>query len=227
MKRLFLFFLLAIVPFAHAQGGDKPLPITNGTTQTRMDAPEKNSELESYTHSPMVARLARAMGMSTNQASRLFEDFNSGVLIAIILYYLLKIVPAKLRTKRRDIDRELAEARAATADSNERLARVEQQMQALGGEVEAIRRQAAQGSMEEEARIHAALEEEKQRIVSQAEQEIAAAQANAQRGLKRYAADLAVERAAARVRLTPEGDRAVVDGFLRDLAGQLGKQGQN
>ena len=227
MKRSLLFLMLLVAPFAHAQGGDKQLPITTGTPQTRMDAPEKNSELETYTHSPMVARLGRAMGLSTNQASRLFEDFNSGILIAVVLYYLLKIVPGKLRAKRDEIDRELAEARAATADSDRRLRAGGEEGQMRGGGVVARRRQAAQGSVEEEARIHAALEEEKARIVRQAEQEIAAAQSNAERGLKQYAADLAVERAAARVQLTPEGDRAVVDDFLRDLAGQLGKQGQN
>ncbi len=215
------------LPLAHAQGGNKPLPPTNGTSQTRMDAPENNKELESYTHSAMVQRLARRMGISTDQASRYFEDFNSGVLILAILYYLLKYVPGKLREKREGIDRDLAQARAAGAEAQERMKRVERKLASLGGEVEALRRQAAESSKADQEHIHSALEAEKQRIVRQAEAEIAAAQANAQRGLKRYASDLAVERAAGRVELSPENDRVMVDRFLRDLAGQIGKEGRN
>ena len=227
--RLLILLLLSVawLPPAHAQGGNKPLPNTNGTSQTRMDAPEKNGELEAYTHSPMVQRLARGMGISTDQASRYFEDFNSGVLILVIFYYLLKYVPGKLRAKREGIDRELADARAATVDAQQRMARVEQQLQSLGGEVEALRQQAEAGSRAEEQRMREALEGEKQRIVRSAEAEIAAVQANAERGLKRYASDLAVERAASRVQLDAEGDRAIVNGFLSDLAGQLGREGRN
>ena len=203
------------------------MPPTNGTSQSRMDAPEKNNELESYTHSPMVARLARSMGISTDQAARYFEDFNSGVLILAILYYVLKYVPGRLRSKREGIDRDLAEARAASAEAAERMKRVEQKLASLGGEVEALRRHAAEGNKAEEKRMAAALEAEKQRIVRSAEAEIAAAQSNAERGLKRYASDLAVERAAGRVQLSPEGDRAMVDDFLRDLARQIGREGRN
>ncbi len=224
---VFLLFTGLFLPPAHAQGGNKPLPPTNGTSQTRMDAPETNNELESYTHSPMVKRLARGMGISTDQAARYFEDFNSGVLILAILYYVLKYVPGKLRAKREGIDRDLAEARAATAEAQERMKRVEQKLASLGGEIEDLRRQASESSRAEEARIHVSLEAEKQRLVRAAEAEIAAAQANAERGLKRYASDLAVERAAQRVELSPEGDRAMVDAFLRDLAGQLGQEGRN
>ncbi len=224
-KCFLVFALLAsFLSIAHAQG-ERPLPITNGTSQTRMDAPEKNSELESYTHSPMVQSLARHMGVSTAQAARYFEDFNSGVLILVALYYLFKIVPGKLRAKREGVDRDLAEARAATVDAQGRLERVEKQLAALGGEIELLRQQAAEGAKAEQARMEAALGEEKTRIVHQAELEIAAAQANAERGLRRFVSDLAVERATERVRLTPEGDRTIVDEFLRDLSGQF--QGQN
>ncbi len=226
MKMLRFGLALAVLaaPLLHAQGRDRE-PITNGTAQTRMDAPEKNSELETYTHSPMVQRMARGMGVTTGQAARYFEDFNSGVLILVVLYYLLKFVPGKLRARRAGVERELREARAATADAERRLRAVQAQLGTLGGEIEALRRQASEGAETEQARMKAALEEEKTRIVHQAGAEIAAAQANAERGLRRFVAELALERASARVVLSPEGDRAVVDEFLRDLAPQI--QGRN
>ncbi len=209
------------------QGQRKPLPFTTGTSKTAMDAPESNNELEQYAHAPSVAAVSRRLGLSTNKGSRLLEDINSGVLIAVVLYFLLKLVPGRLRAKREGIDRELREAREATAGAEARMKQVEARLAALGGEIEAMRAQAARQSGEEEARIHAALEAERERIVRSAEQEIAAAQSNAERGLKRYASDLAVDRAAERVRLSADGDRALVDEFLQGLAGQIGKQGQN
>ncbi len=226
MKRILLGLALAI-PAASVWAQTQAQPITNGTSQTRMDAPEKNSELEAYTHAPMVRKLAGSMGISTNRASRYFEDFNSGVLLLVVGYYVFKLVPGRLRAKRKAVDRELAEARAATADAQRRLAQAETQLRALGGEVEVLKRQASEGAEAERVRMQAALDEEKGRIAHQADNEVAAVQAGAERGLRRFVADLAVQRAADRVRLTPEDDQAMVDGFLRELAGQLGKQGRN
>ena len=224
LKVVFFALLLAAAVSSQvslAQQGNKPLPITNGTSKTAMDAPDSNNDLETYTHSPVVQSLARHLGLPTNRASRYFEDANSAVLILVVLYYALKLIPAKLRDKRKGIDADLVRARQATADAEARLKRVESRLAALDGEVDVLRQQAATAAGEEETRIRASLEEERQRIVHSAEAEIAAAQANAERGLKRYASDLAVDRAAARVELTPESDGALVDEFLRGLAAQL------
>ena len=234
MARLLVALLLVLtVPFAHAQdGGGKQLPITTGTTKTAMDAPDTNSDLESYAHAPAVQSLARHLGLSTNRASRLFEDFNSGVVILVVLYYLLKYLPGKFRARRERLDRELVEARAATEDAQARLGEIETRLTTLGAEVEALRREAAESAAAEHARMQAATEEERQRIVRTTEIEIRAIQASAERGLKRYASDLAVDRAAERIRLTPDGDRAatdqaMMDEFLQSLAGEIGKRGQN
>ena len=214
---------LGLMPLhAEAQGESrKPLPITTGTSTTAMDAPDTNNDLESYTHSPVVAAVAKRLGLSTNRASRYFEDFNSGVLILVVLYFFGKLVPARLRDKRKGIDHDLLRARQATADAAARLQRIEGRLNSLDGEVEVLRQQAAETSRAEEQRIHASLEEERQRIVRSAETEVAAAQAAAERGLKQYAANLAVDRAAERVRVTPEADAALIDEFLQGLERQL------
>ncbi len=204
-----------------------PLPITTGTATTKMDAGESNNEEEQYTHSATVQYLARHLGISTNRASRYFEDFNSGVLILVVLYYLLKIVPGKFRARREGITRDLVDARKATTDAQERLSRIEAQLGAMGAEVEQMRQQAAASGQAEEARIHASLEAEKQRIVRSAGEEIQAAQAAAERGLKRYASDLAVDRATEQVKLSPGDDLALIDEFLQGLAGNAGLRGKN
>ncbi len=212
---------------AAAGATHKPQPIITGTTKSSADAPETNDELEQYAHAPVVQAFARHLGLSTNAASRYFEDFNSGVLILVILYFVVKYIPTKLRERREAIDRDLEDARKQTADAQARLGRIEARLNSLGTEVDALRQQAAESSHAEEARIKVAMEEERQRIVHAAEQELQAAQGAAERGLKRYASDLAVDRAIERVRLTPEGDQAVIDEFLQSLGNDPALRGKN
>ena len=216
--------LVAVPVPAHAQEQHHQ-PIITGTQQSSMDAPETNNELEEYEHAPMVAKVGHVFGLSPRQSSRWFEDLNSGVLIAAILFVLFRILPAKFRAKRETIARELVEARKATEEAQERLAKIEGRLAALGKDVDELRKHAAEVGQHDEARIKAAMEEERERIIRSAESEIAAAQASAERGLKRFASDLAVERAAARVELTPEGDQALMGEFLQGLEAQFQRGG--
>ncbi|MGA7350444.1 MAG: ATPase, partial [Acidobacteriaceae bacterium] len=68
-----------------------------------------------------------------------------------------------------------------------------------------------------EQRIHAALETERERIVASAEQEIGAVQAAAQRDLKKFAANLAIDNAMRRIQLSTDTDRALVREFGKSL----------
>ena len=56
-----------------------------------------------------------------------------------------------------------------------------------------------------------------------AEQEISSAAAQARRGLRTFAAELAVDRAAGQLKLTPETDQALIAEFI----GGAGRGGQN
>jgi len=69
---------------------------------------------------------------------------------------------------------------------------------------------------EDEARIKASIGEESARIVAAAELEIQVAASQARRGLKEYAADLAIDRALSQLKLTPDTDRALIAEFARD-----------
>jgi F-type H+-transporting ATPase subunit b len=85
-----------------------------------------------------------------------------------------------------------------------------------------------QESQGDEARIKAAIGEESARIVASAEQEISVAAAQARRGLRHFAADLAIEQAAKQMALTAEEDKALIAEFSADL-GSAGttRGGQN
>ncbi len=83
---------------------------------------------------------------------------------------------------------------------------MEAKLAGLGEEIAKFRAAGGAGSLEDEKRIKAALDEESARIVASAEQEIGVAVAQAKRGLRNFAADLAIEQASKQVVLTPETD---------------------
>lgn len=191
-------------------------------TRPHMDEPENGSQEEQYRHSAMVQSIARTMHVSTETAAQIFEDFNSGVLIFVIGFFLWKFVPGMFRRRSDTLKKELTTAHAATEDANRRLAEVEARLSRLDREVEAIRLQADKDLAEDEKRLAASIETEKERIVASAEQEIAAAQAAAQRELKKFAADLAIDSAMRRIQLTADTDRALVKEFGSNLSGGSG-----
>jgi len=182
-----------------------------------MDEPETNSEVEQYRHSSVVSSIARIAHVKTETAAQIFEDFNSGVLIIAIAVFLWKIVPKMLRKRSETLEKELIQARLATDDANRRLAEVEARLLRLDSEIDAIRQQVEQEAVGDEQRIHAALETERERIIASAEQEIGAAQAAAQRDLKKFAANLAIDNAMRRIQLSTDTDRALVREFGKSL----------
>jgi F-type H+-transporting ATPase subunit b len=214
---------LLVLPSARAQQSASPASPNAQTSgdvlskPNKMDAPETNSELEEFRHSAAVESLARRAHVSTELAAKIFEDINSAILIGLILWFAFKLVPKMLRNRSDALQKQLFEARAATTQANERLAAIEERLSKLGIEIDAIREQTERDSLEDEKRIEAQLEAERLRIVSSAEQEIELAGAAAQRELKKFAADLAVDRALERIRLSAEDDRVLIHNFGEEL----------
>jgi F-type H+-transporting ATPase subunit b len=215
-----------------AQDHSNTPPMTTGAPGQKMDAGESNAEMEGYRHSSTVQALAHVLHVPVNRAADLFEDFNSGLLILVIVYFLVKFLPKAFKTRRSKIQHDLADARSATEMANQRLKAVEARLGLLDIDIEQIRKQAAHDSEADQKRISASLEDERARIIRSAEQEIGAAQAAAQRELKRFAADLAVERAMSRIELSADADRVLVHDFTENLGamlhgGEFKKRGQN
>lgn len=237
MKRIHLILLgvlalgLMAIPVrgAHAQGAAGTGTTAAATQKTnpmaeaeKMDAGQTEAELEGYTHSAVVQALARHLHISTDLASNLFEDFNSGIVLLCIAWFLWKALPKVFRNRAERLAKQLAEAQKATEDANRVLAEVEARLMRLDVEIEAMRVQMDRASAEDEKKILAAMETERERIIASAEQEIAAAQAGAQRELKQFAAELAIEHAMRRIQLTPETDRALVREFGQGMNGGPG-----
>jgi F-type H+-transporting ATPase subunit b len=186
-------------------------------------AKTEESENDQYRHSPMVQSLAKLLHLDVESTARLFEIINVSVVILAIVIPLVRIMPMLLRKRSEKVRSDIESARKVTEDANERLSVVEAKLANLGDEISKFRTEVEREILQDEARIKAALEEESVRIVSAAEQEIILAAAQARRGLRSFAADLAIEQAAKQLVLTPDTDRALIAEFVRET----GKGGQN
>jgi F-type H+-transporting ATPase subunit b len=228
----FSFFLLVLLCMGGTSGfSAKALQAApanaSQSAQSSADTTEQETGEDVFRHSASVKYLARFFHVDTETAARIFEYLNFAVLAGAVLFALLKYLPKNFRAQREDIQHRLADARTATEQANERLAAIEQRLARLDEEIAAITQQAEKDSVEDEARIKASIETERQRIVEAVTRDIAAASSAAQRDLKCFAAGLAVDRAAQRLVLTEEDDRALVQEFSQSLGRQARNGGKN
>ena len=201
-------------------GGEAAVEKTIG----KAGANETHAEDENvYRHTPLVQSLAKLFHLDVETTARLFEYFNFAIIALAIFIPLVRIMPKVIRQRSLTLKHDLETARKTTADANTRLSAVEAKLSKLDTEIAAIRAQVEEESKQDEVRIKATIEEERGRIVAAAEQEISVAAAQARRGLRHFAADLAIEQAAKQLVLTPEADRALIAQFVGDAA----KGGQN
>ena len=226
-----LLCLPAGVMFAQAA----PAPASTSTESGQRTEPEANSaekqkevvdENDEYKKSPMVVAIGKKLGMSPDQASLTFEIGNFVVLAAVVLWFLMRALPKAFRSRNTVIQKSLVDARTATEEATARLNAVEARLSKLDSEIAAMQAQAEADSAAEEKRIKATVEEEKQKIITAAEQEISAATAQAHRALQHYAAELAIEQAARKLNVSAETDRLLVQNFAARLA-ETDRGGEN
>jgi F-type H+-transporting ATPase subunit b len=205
------------------KGGDNGTFLDKNTAQSQnLAKAEQEDEEYTFKHSASVRAFARMFHLSPETASVVFWALNALLLFGLVGYFLLKALPKAFRSRRELLQRQLEEARKATEEANERLRVVEERLSRLDSEIAAVRAQAEQDSANDEARVKQSLEEERRKIVSSAEQEIASAGATAERQLRKFAAGLALDRATTRLHLTEGDDRALIQEFASSLGSTPG-----
>jgi F-type H+-transporting ATPase subunit b len=199
------------------------------TPEAQSGAKDKQEEDENdqYLHSATVRALGSKVGLSAEQAATAFTALNFVVLAALVGWFLLKTLPKTFRDRNTAIQKQLVDARTATEEASARLNSVEHRLSKLDGQIAAMRVQAEKDSALDQERIKASVEDEKQRILAAAEQEITAATTTAQRQIQQYAAELAIEQAARKLVVSAETDRLLVQNFAQRLTGDDSKKGQN
>ncbi len=199
----------------------------SGTAQA---APAKSDDDgdAAFLHSPVVQSVARMLHLKLDTTVAILLGINFAIIFFAVAIPLKRTMPKILHKRSQTLSQELTSARQATADAQARMSAVEAKLAGLGEEIKKLSAQVEQESVEEEKRIKAALVEESARIVTAAEQEIEVAMTQAKRGLRNFAADLAIGQAEKQIKLTPETDRALIAEFVAGVAGDAaGKGGKN
>ncbi len=199
----------------------------NSAKKDSAKSEQSSDDTDAYRKSATVVSWGRKLGMNPEQSANAFDVGNFLVLALAVGWLLVKFVPKMLRERSASIQKDLQDARTATAEARERLSGVEARLGKLDSEIAALRTRSEQDSASEEQRIKATVEDEKKKILASAEQEIAAATTHAQKQLQQYAAGLAIEQAARKLVISTETDRLLVQGFAQKLAGDGSKKGQN
>jgi F-type H+-transporting ATPase subunit b len=164
----------------------------------------------------------KAFGLSHDASYALSLALNFGGIVAVFYVLLRAKIPQMFRERTAAIQKALKEAQSASAEANRRLADIEARLAKLDSEVSEIKSGAEREAVAEEERIRAAAEEDKRKVVDAAESEIAAIARSARHDLKSFAASLAVDIAARKIKVDDSTDQALV----RDFVGQLGKDGR-
>jgi F-type H+-transporting ATPase subunit b len=212
-----------------SQGGGNGGVFIDSKTASSQNLAKAEQEDDEYVfmHSAAVRYFGRKFHLSPDAASMAFWALNAAILFAFVGYFLATGLPKAFRSRRQQLDRQIVEARTATEKAEQRLRAVEERLGRLDSEIAAVREQAERDSANDEKRMKQALEDEKQKIVASAEQEIVAAGAAAERRLRRFAAELAVDRASSRLHLTEGDDRTLIQEFAASLGSNGNQEGRN
>ena len=223
-------FSLAAQQSAPAAGSKSARPGAAAPAATASEAPKSQEDQNKafLLEGPIVKWTARTFSLSAETASGIFQIVNFVIIVLLVGVPIARILPKIFRKRSQTLGVSLQTAREATADANARLKAVEAKLEGLDEEIKNFRAQVATESLEDEARIKAAMTEEAARILQAAEQELTVAAAQARRGLRHFAADLAIEQASKQLVLTAENDKALIDEFIGSVAGtSSGKGGKN
>ena len=143
------------------------------------------------------------------------------VLLSIGLGYLLvRFLPPYFRSRTENIQKGISEAQEQKRSAEARAADIDRRVNSLAADIEKLGTESQALMKTEAARLREATAAEIARLTHQGQQEIEAALKTAQRELKQYAAGLALDLAAQRVRarLDAPTEAHLVNNFVDDLA---------
>ena len=186
--------------------------------ESKEAAGEEKDEFAEFKQSASVRGIARLTGLNLQQSYWLSLGLNFVVIAGAVVWAARKYLPGIFRDRTAGIQKAMQEAQKASEEARIRLAEIESRLLKLDSEIGMIRDAAEKEGAAEESRIKAAAQEDARKIVTAAEQEIAAAAKAARRQLTAYAADLAVGLARKQIHVDAPTDQALV----RSFAGQLG-----
>ena len=147
--------------------------------------------------------------------------FNFGLLVGVLVYFLRSPIASYLSSRSDQIRSALVQASAMRASAEAQLAEIEARMKALPAELATLRAQGKQEVVAEEARIRAAAEAERERLLEHMRRDIDLQVRIARRALMEEAAALAVGVARERIvrQITADDQLRLVDRYTAQLGG--------
>lgn len=152
-------------------------------------------------------------------AGLFWPTVNFAILFGGLYYLLASPISKYLKDRHTAIRKDLVEAASVSAAAQAQLADLDRKLQALPGEIEALRQRGAEEIAAEEARIAALAAAERERLLEQTRREIDLQVRLAKRDLVEHTADLAVQLAATRIsqQITPADQERIVERYIDNV----------
>lgn len=148
--------------------------------------------------------------------------FNVALVVGLLVFFLRKPVIGFFRKRAEQIEDDLLAAKEARAEAEAHLRKVEEELAGLEAKLKEIRDNAVREGEMEKQRIIDSAAEDAARIIAGGEREIENRVKSGRLELKRYAAQLAVERARKLIeeRLDDATDKAIIERTLAGIGGE-------
>ena len=198
---------LTVIAQEHAPA--KPAPAAGAPTESDPAAIEGHGE-QAEEHG------AEHGGLS----DLLWPAANFAILAGALWWFLKQPIGTYLTDRHQSIRKDLVDAANVKAAAGAQLADIERKLQALPGELDALKRRGAEEIVAEEQRIAALAAAERDRLLEQTRREIDLQVRLAKRELVDHAAQLSVQLAGERIQktITPADQDRLVDRYLHDVA---------
>jgi F-type H+-transporting ATPase subunit b len=210
----------------------QPADAARGTADAVHDAAHAGDAEEQAPHADTSAEAAHADEAHADDAHggehheesiwvTLARVGNFALLAGGLFYFLRAPVAAHLASRGEQIRGDLATAARVKAEAAQRLAEIEQKLQALPAELELVKQRGAEEVAAEEARIAQQAEIERQRLVTQARREIDQQVRTARQALTAHAASLSIAAAREHLQstLTDSDRQRLADEFTNQVGG--------
>lgn len=144
---------------------------------------------------------------------------NFAIFVGVLYYFFNKPLRDYLAQRSETIRKDLVEAAELRSTANAQLSQIEQKLQALPGEISALRNRGSEEITAEEQRIAAAAVADRERMLEQTRREIDLQVRLAKKEILEHAADLSVQLATDRIKkeVTPADQDRLVDRYLQQV----------
>ena len=210
-KVLSALFAVCLLVFAPAIAGAQEHPPAPASQAAQPEG--EHAPAEGEHHDESIGGMILGMG---------WPVANFIIFVGVLYYFLNQPIRDYLATRSSAIRKELVEAAALRATATDQLAKIEAKLQALPGELSALRTRGAEEIKAEEQRISQQAAADRDRLLEQTRREIDLQVRLAKKDILEHAADLSVRLATDRIKkeVTPADQERIVDRYLSQVKEQ-------